>query len=74
MPPLFPLGRILMTTNLQGRLKESNPEHWEKELKGVMDRPAEGDWGDEDEDFGLTDALSCRPDQELTPMSLRLRQ
>ncbi len=42
---LFPLGRVMMTTALQGRVQESNPEHWEEELKGMIKRHASGDWG-----------------------------
>lgn len=29
---LFPLGRIVMTTNLRGQIQEANPEHWEEAL------------------------------------------
>ena len=47
---LFSLGRITMTTNLQGQLQETNPEGWEEELKGLMDRHVSGDWGDMDEE------------------------
>ncbi len=43
---LFSLGRIVMTTNLQGRVQESNPDHWEEELQGMIKRHASGDWGD----------------------------
>ncbi len=43
---LFPLGRVMMTTNLQGRVQESNPEHWEDELQALIARHASGDWGD----------------------------
>ena len=35
---LFPLGRVIMTTNLQGRVQEANPEHWEEELQGLIKR------------------------------------
>ncbi len=42
---LFPLGRVMMTTNLQGRVQEANPEHWEEELKALIARHASGDWG-----------------------------
>ena len=35
---LFPLGRVMMTTNLQGRVQEANPEHWEDELKALIAR------------------------------------
>ena len=34
-----------MTTNLQGRVQEANPEHWEEELKALIARHASGDWG-----------------------------
>ena len=51
---LFPLGRIVMTTNLQGRVQEANPEHWEEELQGMIKRHASGDWGDlDDHDQGI---------------------
>ena len=46
---LFALGRITMTTNLQGQLQETNPEGWEEELKVLIDRHVSGDWGDLDE-------------------------
>ena len=26
---LFPLGRVVMTTNLQGKIQEANPEYWD---------------------------------------------
>jgi hypothetical protein len=29
---LFPLGRIVMTTNLQWKLQETSPGVWEEEL------------------------------------------
>ena len=47
---LFPLGRISMTTNLQGRIQEANPEGWEEELQGLIRRHISGDWGDLDEE------------------------
>lgn len=51
---LFPLGRVMMTTNLQGRIQEANPEHWEDELKALIARHASGDWGNlEDFDRSL---------------------
>ena len=43
---LFPMGRIVMTTNLQGKIQEANPEHWEEELQQLITRHASGDWGD----------------------------
>jgi len=46
---LFPLGRVMMTTKLQGRVQEANPEHWEEELKALIARHASGDWGDLEE-------------------------
>ncbi len=53
---LFPLGRIMMTTNLQGKIQEANPEHWEEELQGLIARHASGDWGDlGEEDKGEND-------------------
>ena len=36
----------MMTTNLQGKVQEANPEHWEEELQGMVKRHASGDWGD----------------------------
>lgn len=48
MPELFPLGRVMMTTNLQGKLQERNPEHWEQEIQALIARHATGDWGDLD--------------------------
>ena len=49
MEPLFPLGRITMTTNLQGQLQEADPEGWEEELQGLIRRHVTGDWGDLDD-------------------------
>ena len=46
--PLFPLGRLVMTTDLQRSLKESNPGDWESKLKALIDRHVAGDWGDLD--------------------------
>ena len=46
---LFPLGRITMTTNLQGQIQEANPEGWEAELQGLVRRHVSGDWGDLDD-------------------------
>ena len=46
--PLFPLGRIVMTTNLQGQLQETDPAGWEEELQGLIRRHVTGDWGDLD--------------------------
>lgn len=43
---LFPLGRIVMTANLQGQLQEASPEGWEQELQSLIARHAAGDWGD----------------------------
>ncbi len=48
MAPLFPLGRLVMTANLQGKLKEIDPEHWEGDLQALITRHAAGDWGDLD--------------------------
>ena len=48
--PLFPLGRVVITTNLQAKLRETNPERWEAELIGLISRHTSGDWGDLDED------------------------
>ena len=43
---LFPMGRMVMTTNLQVKIQEANPEHWEEELQRLISRHASGDWGD----------------------------
>ena len=48
--PLFPLGRVVMTANLQAKLQEANPACWEAELIGLISHHASGDWGDLDED------------------------
>ena len=48
--PLLPAGRVVMTANLQSKLREANPEFWEAELIGLIYRHASGDWGDLDED------------------------
>ena len=48
--PLFPLGHVVMTANLQAKLREVNHEGWEAELVGLISRHASGDWGDLDED------------------------
>ena len=37
-----------MTANLQMKLRESDPEHWEGTLKALIARHAAGDWGDLD--------------------------
>ncbi len=55
---LFPLGQIMMTTNLQGKIQEANPEHWEKELQGLIARHASGDWGDLGEEDKQENQLS----------------
>ena len=57
---LFPLGRIMMTTNLQGKLQEANPEGWEEELQGFIARHASGDWGDLGEEDKRENELSVR--------------
>ena len=44
--PLFPLGRLVMTTNLQAKLQEANPECWEAELIDLISRHISGDWGE----------------------------
>ena len=46
MPELFPLGRIVLTANLQGQLQAASPEGWEQELQSLIARHASGDWGD----------------------------
>lgn len=48
--PLFPLGRVVMTANLQAKLQKANPERWEAELIGLISRHVAGDWGDLDEE------------------------
>ena len=54
--PPFPLGRLVMTANLQMKLQESDPEHWEGVLKALIARHAAGDWGDLDShDHGEND-------------------
>jgi len=55
---LFPLGRIVMTANLQYRLQEANPESWEKELHQIITRHASGDWGDLDQEDKRENQLS----------------
>ncbi len=49
MEPLFPLGRTVITRNLQDQLQESYPEGWQEELYELIGRHATGDWGDLDE-------------------------
>ena len=46
---LFPLGRVVMTANLQHTLTEVIPESWDQELKAMIDRHVTGDWGDLEE-------------------------
>ena len=46
---LFPLGRVVMTANLQNSLAEAIPESWDHELKAMIDRHVSGDWGDLEE-------------------------
>ncbi len=48
--PLFPLGRVVMTANMQARLQNANPDGWEAELRALISRHASGDWGDLDEE------------------------
>ena len=48
--PPFPLGRVIMTHNVQAKLQEAHPDRWEPELMGLIHRHASGDWGDLDED------------------------
>ena len=48
--PLFPMGRLVMTANLQAKLRETNPEFWEAEVVGLISRHRSGDWGDLDEE------------------------
>jgi hypothetical protein len=57
---LFPLGRIVMTTNLQRKLLEASPDTWEDELKGFITRHASGDWGDIAEEDQRENELSVR--------------
>jgi hypothetical protein len=35
---LFPLGRIVITTNLQDRIQVANPESWEAEFQQMITR------------------------------------
>ena len=42
----FPLGRLVMTTNLETQLKESDPEGWQDDLNLMVARHAMGDWGE----------------------------
>ena len=60
MAPLFPLGRVVMTTNLQGKIQESNPEHWEEELQQLITRHASGDWGELVEEDKRENQLSLK--------------
>ena len=55
---LFPLGRTVMTTNLQRQLQEDDPEHWQEKLRGFIDRHVSGDWGDLDEEDQRENQLS----------------
>ena len=48
--PPFPLGRVVITTNLEARLRRANPEFWEADLVRLISRHRSGDWGDLDED------------------------
>jgi len=57
---LFPLGRIVMTRNLQRKLQETSPDTWEEELKGFITRHASGDWGDLGEEDKRENELSVR--------------
>ncbi len=59
---LFPLGRVVMTANLQAKLQLLDPERWEDELIGLISRHESGDWGDLDEDDKQQNnlALGCR--------------
>jgi hypothetical protein len=43
--PLFPLGRVVMTTNLERTLLASDPDAL-GELMGMFQRHQSGDWGD----------------------------
>ncbi len=56
--PLFPLGRIVMTTNLQGQLQETDSAGWEEELQGLIRRHVTGDWGDLDQEDRQENQLS----------------
>ena len=55
---LFPLGRTVMTANLQYQLKEADPVGWEEELKGFIDRHVTGDWGNLEEEDRKDNQLS----------------
>ena len=48
--PLFLLGRVVMTANLEAKLRDANPDHWEAEVVGLISRHTSGDWGDLDEE------------------------
>ena len=48
--PLFPLGRVVITTNLQAKLRRANSEFWEADLVRLISRHRSGDWGDLDEE------------------------
>ena len=50
IPRLFPLGRVVITTNLKAMLQEANPARWEAVLIGLISRHRCGDWGDLDEE------------------------
>ena len=55
---LFPLGRIVMTTNLKSKLQEADVEGWEEELQQFITRHASGDWGELDEEDKRENQLS----------------
>ena len=48
--PPFPLGRVVMTTNLQAKLQGADPACWEAELIGLISCHVSGDWGDLNEE------------------------
>ena len=48
MANLFPLGRLVITTNLLREFQENDPDQWEGDLKTLILRHAAGDWGDLD--------------------------
>jgi hypothetical protein len=44
--PKFPLGKVGMTASLQQTIQDSDPEHWQTDLRWMLTRHAAGDWGE----------------------------
>ncbi len=42
----FPLGRLVMTTNLERTMLASDPEGWREELTLFVSQHAMGEWGE----------------------------